>query len=426
MRNLRTSRFGCSALLIFMAAFSGAGLAAGAEEETTTTTTETTDQTEVESSTKKVGIGKFFKVPFHVSISVRGGYDDNVATQNSTQQGSAFASANIGINYNFGNTRTQVTLASAFGFTKYIDAPQDVNNDFNPNLTLTLTHKATPRLTLAFTGYATYQQQPDFTNNLAGLNRQGGSYFYTTDKFSLAYQWAPRFSTITTYTLTVLNYDNSGIGTFEDRTEHTFGNEFHFLLWPTTSLIAEYRYGIVAYDAAGPEQRDSTAQYFLGGVDHTFGPRFTVTARAGMEVRDYTNFGSRTDPYFEGTLLYALGPHLSLSWTNRYAIEEPDVPGSPSRTTFRTGLTARYNLTARIIAGLNAFWEHDNNDGAVTFLFVSPAFVEDVYSFGGSLRYAIDRNWGLELGYDFADVESEISLRQYSRNRFYGGLNLQF
>lgn len=378
-----------------------------------------------ESSNEGVGLGKFFKLPFHVSVSVRGGYDDNVNTTTFNREGSAFANANIAANYNFGSPRTQVSLASQVGFTYYSDSPDGIDHDINPNLNLNITHKATPRLTLALTSYFTYQQQPDF-NDFVGQNRRTGSYFYTSDRFSAAYAWAPRFSTVTSYSLVGLSYDDSSIGAFEDRTEHTFGNEFRFLLWPTTTLVAEYRLGIIAYENSSVLSRDSISHFFLAGFDHTFSPRVSITARAGVEYRTYDDLGDRTDPYGEATLVYALGPHLSLNWVNRYSLEEPDVPGSPSRTTFRTGLTARYNITSRISSGLSLYWEHDDNEGIVTPLFASPSFVEDIYSVSLSLRYAINRNWGAELGYDFADVESDIRLREYYRNRFYGGVNFQF
>jgi hypothetical protein len=278
--------------------------------------------------------------------------------------------------------------------------------------------------------YMTYQNQPDFANN-AGLNRRSGSYFYGTNKFSAAYRWKPRFSTVTSYTLGMIYYPDSATGDFENRIENTFGNEFRFLLWPTTTLVAEYRLAIFNY--LTNSARDSTSHFLLGGLDHNFSPRFSITTRAGVELRSYTTINdARTDPYFEGTLSYALGPHFTLSWNNRYSIEEPDVIGSVARTTFRTGLTGSYKLTARIVASVNAFYQHDNNDSVVTFLpgfpfpMVQPAFVEDSLSVSLSLRYAINHTWGAELGYDFTDVWSDQSFREYYRNRFYGGVNFTF
>jgi putative beta-barrel porin BBP2 len=421
MINFKAFRSGPVVILIFLASLPCNRLLANGELSGPNSET-----TIVENGSADLGVGKFFKLPFHISVSVRGGYDDNVSTQAFDRQGSAFVNANLAVNYNFGSPRTQLSLASNFGFTDYLDSPQGVNNDFAPNVTILLSHKWSPRLTFALNSYFTYQQQPDFNNFVEGLNRRQGSYFYTTDKFSATFLWKPRFSTVTHYTFVALAYDDSSVGSFEDRTEHTLGNEFRFLVLPTTSLVAEYRIGLVAYANTSSQSRDSLTHFFLGGVDHSFSPRITLSVRGGMEYRTYDNFGDRADPYGEGTLTYALGPHLNLSWINRYSLEEPDVPGSPSRVTFRTGLTGRYNLTARIVAGFNAFWEHDENDGQVSFFFVSPGFAEDVFTLGGSVRYAMNHTWGLEAGYDFYDVESELTNRGYYRNRIYGGLNFQF
>src|SRR5207302_5022880 len=192
---------------------------------------------------------------------------------------------------------------------------------------------------------------PDPSTTL-GVNRVSGNFFYTTDKFSLAYQWAPRFSTATSYTLGLIDYENSVIGAYEDRFEHTFGNEFRFLTLPTTTLVGEYRYQIVDFDQS---PRDSTSHFVLGGLDHSFNPRFNVSLRAGAEFREIENFGERTSPYGEATLRYAAGQRTSISWVNRYGLEEPDTAVNPSRTTFRTGLSISYGILTRITTSLAVY-----------------------------------------------------------------------
>ena len=96
---------------------------------------------------------------------------------------------------------------------------------------------------------------PDFqTFNFRNISfgRQSQNYFFTVNKFSLGYAWTPRFSTVSSYTLGYTNYTDDVVSTFQDRFEHTFGNEFRFLVAPTTTLIAEYRFGIVDYTKIAP------------------------------------------------------------------------------------------------------------------------------------------------------------------------------
>ena len=371
-----------------------------------------------------LGTGNFAKSPFHVSVAVREGYDDNVYTTKLNTVGSFFTNASAVLDYKFGSPRTQFDLQAVAGATYYYYRPFGQDYDVNTSLTLGLEHHATPRLTFTASAYVTYQSEPDFTTNFfGGLDRRGGNFFYTADKFGVGYQWAPRFSTLTSYTLGVINYDSSEIGDFEDRFEHTFGNEFRFLVLPTTTLVGEYRYQIVDFEDAN---RDSDTHFLLAGIDHTFNPRFNVSVRAGVEFREFDNFGERTSPYGEATLRYAIANRTSISWVNRYGLEEPDVPGTPSRETFRTGLVFSHGFTPRITATGSIFYQHDDNEGFETATFFVPQFDEETLDISLGLRYDINRVFALLAGYSHTEVFSDILLREYSRNRYYLGVNATF
>jgi hypothetical protein len=387
-----------------------------------------------------LGTGKFEAFPFHVTVSVRGGYDDNVNLSSFDEQGSPFASVQLGLSYNFGSPRTQMTLSAGAGATFYFD---DVNNGFdddgdsdnfdvNAYLAFAITHRATPRLTLSANLYAVYQSRPDFQTfdfrNIS-FGRQSQNYFFTVNKFSLGFAWAPRFSTVTSYTFGYTDYDDETVSFFQDRFEHTIGNEFRFLLMPTTTLVAEYRFGIVDY--TDDNSRDSTSHFFLGGVDHSFSPRFNMSLRAGVEVRTYCNpnlllfgdDGDQTSPYVEFTLNYAVAQNTSLSWTNRYGIAESNVPEQLNSTSYRTALALRHAFTPRIAAGINVAYQNDDYDGNS----FTPGFTEDSFDVLLWARYAINRNWSVDLGYNHTEVISEDALfREYTRNRVYGGVTFTF
>ena len=376
------------------------------------------------------GTGIFSGPPFLVSVSVRGGYDDNVSTSNFNRQASWFTNTGISASYSFGSPRTRFDLQAGAGVTYYLKSVAGDNYDPNLNINFSITHKATARLTLSAVVYATYQQEPDFSVGI-GLNRRSGNYFYSSDKFTATYLWTPRFSTATSYTLGAVHYDNSAVSSYADRLENTFGNEFRFLLWPTTTVVGEYRFQLVSYDDIN---RDSTTNFVLAGFDHNFSPRLSMSFRGGAEFRSYDAGGDQSSPYFEGTLNYAVGKDTMLSWTNRYAIEEPDVPLNPSRTTFRAGLSLKHNFTARISGTLSAYYTHDDYEAITTYPFapffffpvVTPAFSEDSFDLAISVRYAVTRYLALEAGYNHSEVASDEVLREYSRNRIFAGVELTF
>lgn len=371
-----------------------------------------------------LGVGNFSKFPFHVSASVRGGYDDNVSTSNDFKQESSFIGANLGIAYDFGDARTQITLGAGAGFTFYLDDIKDftgvTTNDYDINtyISLNLSHKVNARLTLSTVDYLSYSSEPDFTI-AQGINRRAGNYFYTNDKFTASYMWTPRFSTATSYTLGILHYDDDFIGMFSNRVENTFGNEFRFALQPATLLVAEYRFQVISYE---DNNLDTNTHFVLGGFDHSFNPRFNVSVRAGAQIRQYDEGGDKTAPYFEGTLNYSIAKQTSIAWTNRYAIEEPDIASYQSREVFRTGIQVRHNITDRLTGNLGMYYEHSDYDSAPGV----SSFTENAYDLAVSLRYGFTRYLGVEAGYNFTTVWGDVGFREYDRNRVWGGLNFAF
>lgn len=383
-----------------------------------------------------LGVGKYSSFPLRVSVSVRGGYDDNVNLETFDEDESFFTNLAVGVTYEFGDARTRLSLNANGGITYYWNNESfDDEDDYDVNASIgfSITHRATPRLTLSAALYAAYQSQPDyavFTRGTVGLGRQNQDYFFTGNKFSLGYAWAPRFSTATSYTINYLDYDDEFISQFEDRFEHTIGNEFRFLIAPVTTLVAEYRFGIVDYTEDDNQfaTRDSTSHFLLAGIDHSFNPRFNASVRAGVEFRQYdeeqvNGAEDRTRPYAEATLNYALGQRTSVSLFNRYALEQPDVPEAFSRTTYRSALGIKHNFTSRIVAGLNFAYQHDDNDGS----FLIEGFDEDAFDISLGVRYAINRNWAIDAGYQHTEVISDESLfREFSRNRYYIGATFSF
>ncbi len=381
------------------------------------------------------GAGVFSPTPVKIYATVSGGYDDNVNTTATQKQGSAFTNGNVLLDYTFGDPRLQVILNAGAGGTYYYErlnsvtpapspAPTTTNQNYDIDLkgALGLSYKSSPRLTLGSTLLVEYLTEPSF-DYVGGLNYRNGNYLYTTDMFFVSYAWNSRFGTKTSYTFEAYNYDNTSLGAFSNHVTNTFGNEFRFQLVPTSALIAEYRFGIVSYENS---TLDSMTHFILGGIDHTFSPRLTASFRGGAEFRSYDSAGDRTGPYFEATVNYAVGKRIAVSWTSNYGIEEPDVANAQSRTTFRTGLQTKFNLTARIISTLDLYYVHDDYHSLATAMTPSAPFTDDTFDAGVSVRYAITPIIGVQAGYHYSDISSDVGAREYSRNRVYAGINVTF
>ena len=413
---------------------SGASTSTSAPSSATTTaTTESSGATTISGAASSTaapqlqsapsGSGVFSPTPVKIYLTLYGGYDDNVNTFNSNKQGSAFTGGSAILDYTFGDPRLQIALNGGAGGSYYyekVSGAQDYDIDLKG--AFGITYKSSPRLTLGSTVLVEYLTEPSF-DAPGGLNTRNGNYLYTTDKIFVAYLWSSRFSTKTSYTFDAYNYDNSSVGAFSDRVSNTFGNEFVFQLVPTTSLVAEYRYEIVSY---GSNSLDSTTQFALAGIDHEFNPRLSASVRGGAEFRSYDQDGDRTAPYLEGMVTYALGKRTTLTWNSRYGIEEPDLPGSQSRTTFRTGLQTKVNLTSRISTSVDLYYVHDTYHSLGSAMPPTPGFSEDTVDGNLSAHYAITPLFGVSAGYHYTNITSDNAFREYSRNRVFAGVNLTF
>ena len=175
---------------------------------------------------------------------------------------------------------------------------------------------------------------------------------------------------------------------------------------------------------------DSTTNFFLAGVEHSFNRRLQGQARGGVSFRSFDQGGSEVDPEFEGSLNYALGIQSSIGWTARYGVEQPTVQNAASQVTFRTGLQFRYAFTARISTAIGFDYQHnDNQGGAPTGGSVNPtagSFASDAYDVSVGLRYQINRHFDADLGLQHSESVSGDSTQNYSRNIYSIGINFAF
>ncbi len=352
--------------------------------------------------------------PFRGAVTLRGGYDDNVGASSINRQESYFSSIYGELNADLGTPRTRFTIGISGGATYY---ESDESWDYLATLKMELTHRATSRLTLSARIYATYQVEPDFSL-LLGNERRNGQYFFGNSQFSAKYQWSPRFSTVTSYSLVGVFYDDKFASDVSDRFEHYFSQEFRYLVRPTTTLVAEYRFAV--YDYIENNINDGTSNYFLVGVDQAFSPRLNASVRGGVEFRDNDAQGSQTSPYGEATLTYAYGRFSNISWINRYGFEQSTSATGTERRTFRSGLRIKHGFTAKLSAFLAGFY-HNNYYEAPNF-----DYSENLIDVTTGLQFDVTRNFSLNAGYSYTHLDSELAFQSYDRNRVNVGATFSF
>ncbi len=374
------------------------------------------------STFEQAGLGWLPAIPIQINAGLDGGYDDNV-TLSPSGQGSIFTRENVVLTYARPGERTQFFVVGVGRFNQYFDVSGQ--NETAGNVTLSLTHNFSSRLSFYASVFGTYQNEPSFTSNVGPQNVRS-PFFDTVDIFALTYHWLLRFSTVTSYTFERVQYFSSSNGNSQNgvqntlaqnRVQNTFGEAFQFSLTSRTVLVGEYRFEAIDYDTA---PTNSTTNFVLAGVNHNLTEHLMVHVRGGESFRSLENEGNTASPYFEGTLGYVSSNH-SLNWTTSYGYESPTATGVTTTKTWRTGLNLTYDLTSRLSSTTGVYYHHDENQGGT-----GSTGTQDSLDLLLGLRYTINKRLALHVNYNYTSQSSLGGTPGYSRNRYFGGLTYTY
>ena len=385
------------------------------------------------STSEAAGAGGGGYVPLEITTGVDFGYDDNVigsnAAANSNSPTSFFAKENLVLTYNRPGEQTEVSLLAVGRFTQYFDVSTD---DKDVNLTASLTHNFTTRLSFYASVYGAYQTEPNFQSNIGPTNVRA-PHFDTTDILSLTYHWLPRLSSVTSYTFERVKYESSSLSTSavagaQDRFQNTLAESLQFSLTRRTSLTGEYRFEVIDYDTA---PNDATIHFALAGVDHHLTEHLSIHLLGGPSFRFFKNDGNTINPYAELKVSYQ-GSNHSLNWTSSYGDEQPSQTLAAGATTLRTGLNLAYDLTSRINLTAGMYYQHEENQAGTTGTAVTTSTgSQDSLNFNLSLKYTINKHFALHADYEYTNQSSSGGTSSggtsgYSRNRYFAGLTYTY
>jgi hypothetical protein len=371
-------------------------------------------------SSAGAGVSGGPSVPFGITAGVDMGYDDNVNIGGGgpSGEGALFTRENVVLSYDRSMESTQLNLMGVGRFDQFFGVSNTLQDDKDLNVTLSLVHNFSSRLSFRADVYGAYQTEPDFTSNVGPENVRA-PHFATNDTFSVTYHWLPRFTAITSYTFQRIKYESS-VQTSQDRMGNTLGEEFRFSLTRRTNLVAEYRFEIMDYDTA---PRDSITHFALVGIDHRLTEHLIVNVLGGESFRSFKDDGDTIDPDIEGKLTYQSSNH-SLSWTTSYRVEEPSETAASARTTIRTGLNLTYDLSSRVHSTTAVYYHHDENEGGSSG--TSSVGSQDSLELSLGLRYTINKHFALHFDYKHTMQSSLESTPGYSRNRYFAGLTYTY
>lgn len=364
-------------------------------------------------------------------------YDDNVSPGYGSKEESFGFNPYVGMSFVNITPQTTWDVYARLGLVYYFDAPDSMDDVSSQSRAgVNLTHRFNERLRFSSRNFISYELEPDYSYGYAS-SRQAGEYFFWQTDNSIGFRWTERVATYTGFRLTGTDYADVSNN---DRFTWELYNQFRYQLSPQTVLTGDYRYAQTSGDGVSS---DSTDQYILAGVEHRFSPNTIGIIRAGVQLRDVDDGSNSTSPYVEFALNSQINQQFRIRSFARYGMESYDTVQSfdtnsdgladttvefDDRQTLRFGVSGEYSISpmlsvfggidyiptsyqsGRVIPGGASFSDQD----------------EDIFNayIGVSMKFN-DYLTGT-ASYNYTNSNSDISGRDYDRNRISVGLSAEF
>jgi len=360
---------------------------------------------------------EFESIPFTTTVSTAIGYDSNYNSSAINDDGSFYAQAGFLLGYATGNRTTSYNLGGSFNTTYYESSASSEEFFYNARVNFGIRHRATSKLTISDRAYVAYEFEPDYEIG-ASTSRRNDQYLYAYNNLSASYAWSRRFSTVTSYTVSGVEYEESALKG-ENRISHLIAQQLRYSVARLTTLTAEYRYKITEYDNGF---NDFSSHYLLVGVDHSFSRTLKGSIRAGAEFRDFDNRNSREKPYVEGALNQQIGNLTSLRAYTRIGLDSTELGSYQENFGWRSGVTLNHQFTKDLRGNAGLHYIHSAYSDSP----IAADFDEDLISISLGLTYQFYRNLAVYTNYNYTNSSSDNAFRDYDRHRLTLGVSATF
>ncbi|MGD0350695.1 MAG: outer membrane beta-barrel protein [Verrucomicrobiota bacterium] len=403
---------------------------------------------------------------WNVSATLRGFYDDNYDTANSSlnPRGSYGFEVSPQIMLAVPLQQTELGLRNTYAMTYYQEREELGQSavDQSEQLDLWVDHAFTERWQAKLLDTFVVAQQPQLVNTVPTSYpfRVNGSNIRNTATITLNTDWTRLFSTSLSYQNSFYDYQNSGANIADvtsgngaslagllNRVEQTVSLNFNWLVAPETTAFFGGSFEQVNYTGDEPiasnpsgigpaiyysDNRDSRSYFGYVGVQHNFLPNLNVSAKAGVQYTENYNdpVGSPSvAPYavLSAVYTYCPGSYAQIGFTEaQNATDVASVnPTNGKITQYQqsTVVSASLNhlITPKLLGSIIGSWQYStfqegqyNNQS------------DSYYTLGLNLSYTFNPHFSAEAGYNFNTIQSNINQRGYDQNIVYLGVTAAY
>lgn len=387
-----------------------------------------------------------------VSAAVRGFYDDNTtAADRDNREDSWGLEFRPSVDARWVGEQTTITGTYLYSMKYFFDR-KDEDIDQMHLVDLVLRHDFSESSNLRVADSFAYTSEPAITDEggvVTGptTRRSDGDNFRNLADIAYDQLITRNFGVTVGYKNVWYDYSEDGAGSYSallDRMEHYPKLDTRWVLTPTLTGVIGYMYGmtrfnsddslVVGQPASGPfdpEVRDSDNHFLYGGLDAIVNPQSSLSFRGGATYTSYPNddFGYTEDkwtPYGDLSFIYnylegsfvQLGVRYAKNRTD-LAYDYNDLGAGPvlDQETVTGYLAVNHKIMDRLTASGTAQFQHGEFNGGTY-----DGEADGFYTAGISLLYELTQYFGLEAGYNYDRLDSDINGRSYTRNRVYFGV----
>ena len=391
---------------------------------------------------------------WNVSGNLRGFYDDNYNVTHD-KQGSWGFEVSPSVSANLDLQQTDIGIRYTFGMYYYFDRESHDQNpiDYTHQADVWLDHAFDETLKLNVTDTFVVAQDPGLLDGGTPI-RVNGNNIVNRGKVTLTKEWTRQFGTAVYYGNNLIVYtagpNSPSDGTdpsqadILNRIEQNAGLDLQWQFDKETMGFIGYKFAWTRYTADAPilptatypgynsDSRNQNVHYGYVGVQHEFSPNLSGVARGGAsyvdEYNDPTGASHSVVPYVDINATYTFTPGSFLQAGFTQDINATDVPTPDAQghlTAYQQSSVAYLNLThkfdAKLTGSLVGQYAYSKYKGG---FYDNDA--DQTVSAGVSLNYQFNNYFSANLGYNFDELFSDISGRDYSRNRVYIGLGANY
>lgn len=199
-----------------------------------------------------------------------------------------------------------------------------------------------------------------------------------------------------------------------DRLDNEIVGRISYEATPTTDVFVQGTY--INHDYNNRSNRDSQGYGLYGGLRGDITGKLFGDIYAGYiaqnydsaTYKDYSGFGFGMNGYWNITGMTTLTANLGRE------VQETRIPGAASYVETRAHLNLDHELRRNIILSLNGGYDRDEYQGINRD--------DDIWVFGGGVKYLVNHHFQLYANYNHIDRNSNLNGNDYTQNRILLGI----